>query len=172
MRHRPLGLAVGLFLLTAVPALAQVTFTITPSAAPLGTRFVTTVEGLQPNTEYQFLLIDPSGREFPNPFRTALAGRFSDSWNADPGDPLGVYTVRVVTADGQQVVASATFTVTDPQAPAAAPQGGPAADHPGRERPATLPAAGAAGSALRVLGPVGLALAGAGVALRRRGSSR
>ena len=160
MRPWLLGSVLGLFLLVAPPALAEVTFTITPQTGPLGTRFVTAVEGLEPNTEYLFLLIDPAGQAYPNTFQTALAGRFSDSWNADPGDPLGTYTVRVVTADGQRVLAASTFTVS-------APGGGPAADHADVGRPAMLPAAGGTGPLLPFMVVTGLMLAGVGVRLRQ-----
>ena len=156
-------LSVVVFLLAPAPLGAQPTFAIEPSSGPVGTRFIHTVSGLEPNTEYQFVLRDPSGRVDRLTFQTALAGRYSTDWRAEPGEPTGVYAVQLTTADGSSVLASATFTVTGTGmgAGAAAAAG-----------PVELPRSGDLSGLAPALAAAGLGLLGAGYGLRRRSARR
>ena len=134
-------------LVLPTPAFAQVDFSITPSEGPVGTRFIHTVTGLAPNTEYQFRLRGPNGYEDLLTFQTALAGRYSTDWRAEATDPVGPYIVEVVTADGATVLATGAFTVTRPGEPTSGPT--------------TLPRSGAAGAGSSLT----LLLAGLGIVL-------
>src|SRR5215210_5110410 len=96
MKRCVIGLMIVLaFLLAPALAQAQATLTVTPSSGPLGTRFVTAVAGLEPNREYRFIVRDPAGETHALTFQTALAGRYTNSWDSAPGEPAGVYTVQV-----------------------------------------------------------------------------
>ena len=156
-------LSAVVFLLTTGLVVAQPTFTIEPSSGPVGTRFIHTVSGLEPNTEYQFVLRDPTGRVDRLTFQTALAGRYSTDWRSEPGEPTGVYTVQLTTTDGSSVLASATFSVTGTGmgAGAAAAAG-----------PAELPRSGDLSGVAPALAAAGLGLIGAGYGLRRRSGRR
>ena len=151
----PLAGAALLWASTVV--LAEPTLTVTPESGPVGTHFVNRAEGLESNKPYKFEMRLPDGTVDVLDFETATAGRFTQGWDVEEGDPTGTYTERLLSADGT-VLATVTFRVTAAGAQAGA----------GHDTPATLPAAGDLGAVLSALATLGAGLAGTGLALRRR----
>ena len=88
--------------------------TIAPPAAPPGTPFAVEVAGLAPATGYVVQALDATGRRYrdDHPVTSDAGGRWVGFFHSAPGDPPGVYTVRVVARQGGAIAAAGAFTIT------------------------------------------------------------
>ncbi len=89
---------------TAGPVLA-VTETTNPRA------FTFRVMGLQDNVPYQVIIRDPTGKTDTVTRPAPPGGILSDTYQLDPPDPAGEYTIEIRTGDGATLLASAKHTV-------------------------------------------------------------
>jgi hypothetical protein len=88
------------------------TLTITPPSGGFGTKFSFSGRGFAPDTTYRLQMIGPAGTvAYEEGETTNLEGRFALVVHPDRGDPVGIYTVRVLAADGTEA-ARATLTYT------------------------------------------------------------
>jgi hypothetical protein len=108
----------------AVPgiAMAEPMITATPDSGVLGNAVIDfTITGLNPGELYTLVYILPNGEPFDDGagFLAAEDGTpdvppGALSWFSAPNEPIGVYTVEVH-ADDRTVVASTSFTITEPE---------------------------------------------------------
>jgi LysM repeat protein len=86
---------------------------VTPPSGPRGTGFQVKLEGAQPAEIVRFEIDAPSGKKFSGPPHTASpAGEVNATYQTNPADPAGTYTV-IATGD-QGTSATVQFTVTGP----------------------------------------------------------
>ena len=96
----------------------RATLTVDPPSGPYGTEFRAKATGLLPGTAVIAVMRFPTGEEAVGPFLDAVppSGEWDvpEPWLSAAPEPLGQYVSQIKTADGATVLASATFTVTDP----------------------------------------------------------
>jgi len=96
-----------------IPPPPPLALSVTPPSAKGGTGFEVKLEGAQPAEVVRFEIDAPSGKKFTGPPHTASpGGEVNATYQTNPEDPVGNYTV-VATGD-KGTSATVQFTVTGP----------------------------------------------------------
>ncbi|MDQ3539348.1 MAG: hypothetical protein M3440_01555 [Chloroflexota bacterium] len=133
----------------------DIALSIEPSSGSYGTSFDYTFTGLTPRAEYVLVTKLPDGTEdrlrhvadssgtyliAGEAGPTHMAGEQLRGWLSEPGEPAGEYVVELLSADGETVLATDTFTVTPAETGTATPTataGGPSIRVSGEGGPAS-----------------------------------
>lgn len=93
---------------------------IEPPSGVIGSQHLIAASGLQPGRDYRLIILDPAGGEEYATMRAAdAAGAFELRVESTPEDDIGIYKVEIRAVDADELLASATFEITQESTQAA-----------------------------------------------------
>lgn len=86
---------------------------IEPPSGVIGSQHLIAASGLQPGRDYRLIILDPAGGEEYATMRAADAAGAFELWvESTPEDDIGIYRVEIRAVAANELLASATFEIT------------------------------------------------------------